>query len=181
MRLVVGLGNPGEKYRQSLHNIGFEAIDRLVGELSLNSWKSKFNGLVINENYQGHPFLLLKPLTYMNLSGQSVQACAQFYKVTLPDTLVVSDDVDLVPGKIRYREKGGHGGHNGLRNIMELCGNDFHRLRIGVGRPDDKRSTADYVLGRPSGETKERLEDSLIKSTEYILDFISGRPIQIVN
>ncbi len=180
MKLIVGLGNPGARYRDTLHNAGFSAVDALADELRVGSWNRRFKGLVAQGRYQQNPYLLLKPQTYMNVSGESVLACKQFFKLELEDILVVSDDVDRPAGSLRYRATGGHGGHNGLRDIIRLCGaNRFHRLKIGIGRPDFQEDVANYVLRKPADETLRLVEDAVQQAVGYQLDFIQDTPIQI--
>ena len=180
MRLICGLGNPGDQYHQTLHNAGFMALDQFADEQGLGGWKQAHQGLLLKGSLQGNPFLLLKPQTFMNLSGRSLVACAQFYKVTPSDILVVSDDLDLEVGRLRYRKKGGHGGHNGLRNIIELLGTqDFGRLKVGIGRPSHGGKVTGHVLGKPSADQAIALEQSCGQVGGYLQDFIAGRTIQI--
>ncbi|MCP4753466.1 MAG: aminoacyl-tRNA hydrolase [Proteobacteria bacterium] len=180
MKLIVGLGNPGEKYRHTLHNVGFAAVDALADEVATGQWTSRFKGLVSQGRYQGFPYILLKPQTYMNVSGESVVACKQFYKLELEDILVISDDIDRIAGLLRYRSSGGHGGHNGLRSIIQLCGaNRFHRLKIGIGRPDSSNGVSNYVLSKPSSEIRQPIDEAVRQTVEYQLDFIRDIPIQI--
>ncbi len=180
MKLIVGLGNPGSKYKDTLHNVGFAAIDRLADELSLVQCVKKFKAEMIRGSCDGFPFILLKPLTYMNVSGEAVLACKQFFKLELENILVVSDDIDRSVGSLRYRVSGGHGGHNGLRSIIQLCGgNDFHRIKIGIGRPESGQEIASYVLSKPAAGTEILVDDAINMTSGYLLDFIKGNPIQI--
>ncbi|PCI30720.1 MAG: aminoacyl-tRNA hydrolase [SAR324 cluster bacterium] len=180
MKIIVGLGNPGKKYEGTLHNAGFAAIDCLAETLGALQWTQRFKGLVAQGRYQGESFILLKPQTYMNVSGESVLACKQFFKADLEDVLVLSDDLDLAAGTLRYRAKGGHGGHNGLRNIIQLCGgNLFPRIKIGIGRPQGVKQVASYVLNKPPLEVQLLVEESIRQTTEYQLAFLKGLEIQI--
>jgi peptidyl-tRNA hydrolase, PTH1 family len=180
MKLIVGLGNPGAKYQNTLHNVGFAAIDYLCQRQSLSVWASKFKGLYLKGTIGGQQFILLKPQTYMNLSGESVLACVQFFKLDLEDVLVISDDVDRPAGTLRYRASGGHGGHNGLRSIIQLCGsNQFHRIKIGIGRPEGKKAVADYVLGNPPEEIKISVNNAIEAVDQYLTQFIENQPVQI--
>jgi peptidyl-tRNA hydrolase, PTH1 family len=180
MKLIVGLGNPGAKYQNTLHNVGFAAIDFLCQRRSLSNWATKFKGLYLKESIGGAQFILLKPQTYMNLSGESVLACVQFFKLDLEDVLVISDDVDRPAGTLRYRASGGHGGHNGLRSITQLCGsNQFHRIKIGIGRPEGKIGVADYVLGNPPEEVKISVNNAIEAIDQYLTQFIQNQPVQI--
>ncbi len=180
MKLIVGLGNPGDQYRNTLHNVGFQLLDLLAGELQETQWQQKFKGESLQGRLGSQSYALLKPQTYMNISGESVLACKQFYKLDLEDILVISDDIDRPAGTLRYRISGGHGGHNGLRSIIQQCGgNSFHRLRIGIGRPLSSDNIAKYVLSKPSTETKIAIETALRGSIEHLKDFINELTIQI--
>ncbi|OGG94880.1 MAG: aminoacyl-tRNA hydrolase [Candidatus Lambdaproteobacteria bacterium RIFOXYD2_FULL_50_16] len=179
MRLVCGLGNPGQEYEGTPHNAGFLALDKFAERLKLGPWKLGHQGLLIKDNLEGSPFVLLKPQTFMNRSGQSLSACARFFKVELADILVVSDDLDLETGRLRYRQKGGHGGHNGLKDIIAHLGGDgFERLRIGIGRPQ-KGNVTGHVLGKAKGESKELLELAANEAAEQIKNFIGHKPVHI--
>lgn len=180
MKLIVGLGNPGGKYQETLHNVGFNAVDGLALQISSGSWVDKFKGKLMQGRIGQNAFLLLKPQTFMNLSGDSVSACKQFYKVELEDILVVYDDVDRPAGSLRYRTAGGHGGHNGMRDIIQKCGgNQFHRIKIGIGRPLGNKKVADYVLGKPPLEVRIAVDEAVTKTGRYLTDFINGQTIAI--
>lgn len=156
MKLLVGLGNPGQRYEMSRHNAGFWVIDELARDAKVD-WDQgavdKFQGVMAKGQVLGEACLLLKPMTFMNLSGRSVLKVAQFFKIPSEDWIVMHDDIDVPSGKVRARAGGGHGGHNGIRSIMEESGkDDFQRVKLGVGRPpklEDGRpmmDVADYVL-----------------------------------
>ncbi len=180
MKLIVGLGNPGSRYQNTLHNVGFLALDALSAKISADRWLSRFKGLMSRGSYQGCAYTLLKPQTFMNVSGESVLSCQQFFKVPITDVLVISDDIDRPVGALRYRTSGGHGGHNGLRSIIQLSGsNDFHRIKIGIGRPDGRQKVADYVLSKPSADVADLIERAVQQTVDYQLDFILDRTIQI--
>lgn len=159
MKCIVGLGNPGKQYDKTRHNIGFMVIEAL---LKRNQWelnKSKFHGIYALEHLNGEKVLIVEPQTYMNLSGECVRPLMDFYGLEPEDVLVVYDDLDLPPGKIRLREKGGHGGHNGIRSLIQHLGTkDFKRIRLGIGRPQGSKPVVDYVLGK---FTKEEEPDVL--------------------
>jgi PTH1 family peptidyl-tRNA hydrolase len=141
--LFVGLGNPGSKYEETRHNIGFKVIDALVDEFGARDIsKSVFYG----ELYRTASTLFLKPTTFMNLSGKSVFPVKQFFKIELEDIIVIHDDIDLPFGAVRFKRGGGHGGHNGLKSIDAIVGKEYLRVRIGVGKPERKSQVADYVL-----------------------------------
>lgn len=146
MRLVVGLGNPGAAYARNRHNIGFMAADTLVRRHSFGPWRGKFQGEVADGVIGGERVLLLKPQTYMNLSGQSVAAAVRFQKIELNDVIVIHDELDLAPGKLRVKKGGGAGGHNGLRSIDAHLGPDYWRVRLGVGHPGEKDRVTGHVL-----------------------------------
>ncbi len=145
--LIVGLGNPGARYARTRHNVGFMAVDAWAAELApaRPSWSEKWKGLTTTVSCGGHRCVLLKPQTYMNRSGQSVQPAAQFHRVTPAQLVVVHDEIDFPLGRLAIKKGGGHGGHNGLRDIVALLGNEFLRIRLGVGRPVHGE-VADYVL-----------------------------------
>ncbi len=145
MQLFVGLGNPGEKYSQNRHNIGFMALDR-IATLGFSGWKPKFQGLVAEGRIGSEKITLLKPQTFMNLSGQSVGEAMRYYKLTPEDITVFHDELDLAPGKVRLKTGGGHAGHNGLRSMHQHIGPDYHRVRLGIGHPGHKDKVARYVL-----------------------------------
>lgn len=146
MKLFVGLGNPGAKYARNRHNIGFMAVDRIAGDHGFGPWKSRFQGEATEGRLGSDKVLLLKPGTFMNRSGQSVQAAMQFYKLAPGDVVVFHDELDLAPGKCRVKQGGGHAGHNGLRSIHGHIGEAYGRVRLGIGHPGHKDAVAGYVL-----------------------------------
>lgn len=146
MQLFVGLGNPGAKYARNRHNIGFMALDRIADDHGFGPWKSKFQGQIAEGRLGGDKVLLLKPETFMNLSGQSVGEAMRFYKLEPGDVTVFHDELDLAPGKVRVKQGGGHAGHNGLRSIHAHIGEAYRRVRLGIGHPGRKEAVAGYVL-----------------------------------
>ncbi|HVY21558.1 MAG TPA: aminoacyl-tRNA hydrolase [Bauldia sp.] len=146
MLLVVGLGNPGPEYARQRHNVGFIAVDAIHRRHGFQPWRRRFSGEIAEGTLSGEKALLLKPLTYMNDSGRSVQEAAHFYKLEPKDIVVIHDEVDLPPGKTRMKVGGGAAGHNGLRSIDAAIGQDYRRLRIGVGHPGVKEAVPGYVL-----------------------------------
>lgn len=146
MWLFVGLGNPGDKYQQNRHNIGFMAVDAIAHRHNFSGWQKKFQALACEGRLGSARVLLLKPQTFMNLSGQSVREAAAFYKIGLENVAVFHDELDLVPGKVRVKKGGGSGGHNGIRSIDEHLGQDYLRVRLGIGHPGDKNLVSPYVL-----------------------------------
>ncbi|MBC5638407.1 aminoacyl-tRNA hydrolase [Ornithinibacillus sp. BX22] len=162
MKCIVGLGNPGKKYQNTRHNIGFMVIDELVARHNLDLNKTKFKGLYTITTLKGEKVLLLEPQTYMNLSGESLRPLMEYYDIELEDVLVIYDDLDLPTGKIRLRQKGGHGGHNGIRSIIDQLGTkDFKRIRLGVGRPVSPIPVVDYVLGAFPKEEEALVKESI--------------------
>jgi PTH1 family peptidyl-tRNA hydrolase len=146
MRLLVGLGNPGGSYARNRHNIGFMTADAIVRRHSFSPWRAKFQGAVAEGVIGGERTLVLKPETFMNLSGQSVVAAARFHKIDPADIIVLHDELDLPPGKVRVKKGGGAGGHNGLRSIDAHLGPEYWRVRLGIGHPGDKALVTAWVL-----------------------------------
>jgi len=158
MYIVVGLGNPGRKYDVTRHNIGFEVIDELARTHQIKMTKVKFKSLIGEGQINGEKVILVKPQTYMNLSGQAVKEIMSFYQLEMSQLIVAYDDIDLDVGKLRIRKKGSGGSHNGMRNILLLMQDEnFPRVRIGIGRPDGRQPLADYVLSKFSSEEQKVL------------------------
>ncbi|MGK5095367.1 aminoacyl-tRNA hydrolase [Deltaproteobacteria bacterium TL4] len=173
MKVIIGLGNPGSEYENTPHNVGFMLLDLLAKSLQCSSFRSKFHGEMASGTYGGEPFVLLKPMTYMNHSGESVAACSRFYKTTVEDLVVISDDLELSPGRVRFRLNGGHGGHNGLRSIMEhLQSNEFKRVRVGIGRPGGSHSVSDYVLSPWKEPDFSKIQEISSAVVECLVRFI---------
>lgn len=168
MYLIVGLGNPGKRYEETRHNIGFMTVDRLLSTLTHTKIsKNSFKG----ELYKADNFLLLKPQTFMNLSGESVSAVVNFYK---PDeVIVIHDDLDLKLGALRYKRGGGHGGHNGLKSIDSYIGKEYIRVRMGIGRPVLKEEVAHFVLQNFTKEEFECVENSIDRVSGALKNFSS--------
>ena len=170
MRLIVGLGNPGKKYDHTRHNVGFDVLDVLYDRLENASPEKFVKGSAQKGLLKGEKVMLLKPLTYMNLSGEALQEASAYYKIPPEDIIVICDDIDLPPGYLRIREKGGPGGHNGLKNIIDhLHTQDFVRIRLGIGdRADKRQDLADHVLGHfAEGEA-----DAMEKAMEHAADAV---------
>jgi PTH1 family peptidyl-tRNA hydrolase len=166
MQLLVGLGNPGERYARTRHNVGFMAIDRIAEQYRFNPWKKKFQGLVAEGEIDGARVTLLKPETYMNESGRSVGEALRYLKLDLADIAVFHDELDLVPGKIKLKVGGGNAGHNGLRSLTAHIGNEYRRVRIGIGHPGSKDAVVHFVLHDFAKSDAEWLEP--------VLDAIAG-------
>lgn len=146
MKLFVGLGNPGTKYAHNRHNIGFMALDQIASDHGFAPWRKKFQGQLTEGRLGREKVILLKPETFMNLSGQSVGEAMRFFKLTPADITVFHDELDLIPGKCRVKMGGGHAGHNGLRSIHQHIGAEYQRVRLGIGHPGQKDRVAGYVL-----------------------------------
>lgn len=147
MLLVAGLGNPGSRHAKNRHNIGYMAADAIARRHSFSNWSKKFRGEIAEGHMAGEKVLLIKPQTYMNLSGESIGEAMRFYKVAPSDLIVIYDELDLAPGKVRIKTGGGHGGHNGIRSIDSHCGKEYRRLRLGIGHPGHKERVNSHVLG----------------------------------
>ena len=173
MLLWVGLGNPGGKYAGHRHNIGFMAIDAIGDDHNFPAEKSQFKGLVRSGVIDGTKVLLLKPTTFMNESGQSVQAAMQFYKIPLENVTVFHDELDIDPGKYRLKIGGGIAGHNGLRSIKKHCGNEFQRVRMGIGHPGQKDRVSGYVLS-DFAKDEHDLRDDMINGSARFADLLAG-------
>ncbi len=179
MHLLVGLGNPGREYESTRHNAGFEAIDRLASASNATAFREKFSGEYATGSLAGEPVVLLRPLTYMNLSGQCVQPAAAFFKVPPARIVVLHDELDVPLGQLRAKVGGGHAGHNGLRDIQAKLGTpEFARVRIGIGRPGPgfKGTVADFVLQRFDAYERGQLEQSLGKVQPIVEAFLAGNP-----
>ncbi|MEN9205859.1 MAG: aminoacyl-tRNA hydrolase [Thermostichales cyanobacterium BF4_bins_65] len=175
IRLIVGLGNPGPQYQHSRHNCGFMVLDRLSQRWGIPlQHESRFQGLVGEGLFQTHKLRLLQPQTYMNRSGQSVQAILAWYKWDPEQMLVIYDDIDLPLGRLRLRQRGSAGGHNGIKSLIEHVGTDvFPRLRVGVGHPGGKKAVVQHVLGAFSPEEQgcaNRVLDTVVEAVELILE-----------
>ena len=171
--LVIGLGNPGTEYESTRHNAGFMMLDHFCAQTGSTISQSKFQGLFGTARINGHSVYLLKPQTYMNLSGKSVVSCMSFYHLPIESVIVIHDELDLPVGDVRVKIGGGSGGHNGLKSIMELTGhNDFARIRIGIGRPEHG-DVVNYVLGKFPENEVESFSASLKIGTEALRTYIS--------
>ncbi len=173
--LVVGLGNPGREYKDNRHNVGFMLIDRLTVRLDARLSRMQAKALVGSVNYEGNKIIFAKPQTYMNLSGQSIQSLARFYKLPLENMIVAHDDLDLPFGTIRIRPGGGPGGQKGIASTIERLGTkDFRRVRIGIGRPPGRMDPAAYVLQDFSQADLTLLSEVLDHAADAVLTFITG-------
>ena len=168
MKIVVGLGNPGARYKETRHNIGFLVVDELASRWRTEGWKRRFEAEV-TEHRAGGPVLLVKPQTFMNLSGEAVREAAKFYKVVSTDIIVIHDDLDLPVGRLRIRERGGAGGHEGIASMIGQLGTDeFVRIKFGISRPPAEWDTADYVLGRFGPEELPEIKKMIMTAADAV-------------
>jgi PTH1 family peptidyl-tRNA hydrolase len=183
MKLIVGLGNPGQEYRETRHNVGFMVADALVSRWRVDDqWREKFDALQLKTTVGDEPVILAKPLTFMNLSGQSVAATAAFYKIDPADVFVVTDDVALPLGRLRARRDGGAGGHNGLKSIIQQLGTQaFPRMRVGVGRGNGDRDLSNHVLGRFEASERDTVSAAVLRAAEATEMFISSGIERVMN
>lgn len=162
LRMIAGLGNPDEQYARTLHNAGFWFVDELARRRhGAFRYEKKFNAECCKIDVNGAEIWLVKPQKYMNQSGAPVRAALDYYRVAADEMLVAHDEIDLPPGTVRLKQGGGHGGHNGIRDVMQHCGADFLRLRIGVGHPGEKHRVTGYVLKRPSNDVEAAVEANI--------------------
>lgn len=188
MWLLVGLGNPGSKYQHNRHNIGFMAVDEIHRHFAFSPWKKKFQAEIAEGSVKGieEKVILLKPQTYMNLSGGSVQAAAQFYKIPLSNIFVFHDELDVAPAKVKIKQGGGAGGHNGIKSIDEHMGQNYWRVRLGIGHPDpqapDKSEiVSNYVLS-DFAKAEHSWRDTLMqKAAENIALLLNGKGSDYIN
>jgi peptidyl-tRNA hydrolase, PTH1 family len=180
MKLVVGLGNPGTKYSKNRHNVGFMVADRLAEDFRFPEWKEKFSGLFSKGTIAGEDVVLLKPQTYMNESGKSVQAAVAFFHIDLKkDLVVMHDEIDLEFADVRLKVGGGHAGQNGIRSIIGAIGPDFARVRIGIGRPpaDFRGEVADFVLGNFDPVEAATIPDVIVKAKDAAAKWVEKGPL----
>lgn len=177
LKLIVGLGNPGPEYLRSRHNAGFRLADTLAsGAASRFAFDGKLHGEVCRPSIGGVPVWLLKPTTFMNKSGLAVAAALRYYKIESTNCLVVHDDLDLSPGTARLKFDGGHGGNNGLRDIIAQLGHgQFHRLRLGIGHPSDRSRVIDWVLGKPAAADEEAITDAIVRALNILPLAVAGQ------
>jgi len=181
MQLFVGLGNPGPKYATNRHNIGFMAVERIAEDHGFAPWRAKFQGEVTEGRLGTEKVLLLKPTTFMNLSGQSVGEAMRFYKLEPGDVTVFHDELDLVPGKCRVKRGGGHAGHNGLRSIHAHIGAEYGRVRLGIGHPGRKEMVAQYVLQDFAKADGDWLDDLMRGVSDGAPDLAAGHADKFQN
>lgn len=181
MKLFVGLGNPGPEYAGHRHNIGFMALDRIAADHGFGPWKRAHHGLISEGRLGDDKVVLLKPDTYMNKSGQAVHSAVTFFKLPLTDVIVFHDELDLAPGKVRFKLAGGHAGHNGLRSIHAHLGEAYARVRLGIGHPGHKDAVAGYVLHDFSKADRDWLDPVLQGLSEGAGDLARGEEAKFMN
>ncbi|MFA6808938.1 MAG: aminoacyl-tRNA hydrolase [Eubacteriales bacterium] len=181
MKAVIGLGNPGIKYRGTKHNVGFMLLERMTTSLRLK-YRTDFRGKVAEDKIGQEKVLFLKPYTYMNLSGISVAELKGYYKLSGKDLLIIHDDMDLPFGKLRFRSKGSAGGHNGIKSVItEIETNEFWRLKIGVGRPSENFDVISHVLSSFNREESKQLEEILIEAEKGVMLWLEGRETEAMS
>lgn len=175
MYLIVGLGNPEEDYNNTRHNMGFNTINKLAKQYNIEISKKKFKGLYGAGIIENEKVILLKPQTYMNLSGISIKEAIDFYKINFEDIIIIYDDIDIEPGIIKIRKKGGPGTHNGMKSVVnELKTQDFARVRVGIGTPENKSDLINYVIGAINKEDIEKLDNSTTLAKDAIVEIIKN-------
>lgn len=171
-RLVIGLGNPGPEYAHTRHNAGFMAVDLLAETLGASYWKDEAGAKTAKVRIGDAEVVLAKPQAFMNLSGKAVKRLVESYGVSLAEVVVIHDDLDLPEGDVRAKRAGGHGGHNGLRSLHDTVGDEYLRVRVGIGRPPGRMDPADYVLEPLRGEKLERLQESIPTAAQVAIDVL---------
>lgn len=175
MYLIVGLGNPEKEYANTRHNMGFNVINKIANEYKIEVTENKFEGLFWMGQIEGEKVILLKPQTFMNDSGKSVEKAKNFYKIPEENVLVIYDDIDLEPTKIRIRKKGSPGTHNGMKSVTECLGTqNFPRVRVGIGSPEHKGDLINYVIGKISKEEADKLEEGVENAKEAVIEIIKN-------
>ncbi|MEE9986327.1 aminoacyl-tRNA hydrolase [Agrobacterium pusense] len=181
MKIIAGLGNPGTQYAGNRHNIGFMAVDALQRLPSFAPWSKKFKAEISEGEIAGEKVLLMKPQTYMNLSGESVGEAMRFFKLTPADIIAIHDELDLPAGRVRIKTGGGHGGHNGLKSLDAHCGKDYRRLRLGIGHPSDKERVHGHVLGDFAKADRVWLEPLLDAIADNATMLVKAEDSQLMN
>jgi len=175
MYLIVGLGNPEEEYAKTRHNMGFEVINKIASQYDIEINKIKFKGLYAKETIENEKVILLKPQTYMNLSGDSIIEFINFYKIPLENIIIIYDDIDTDVEKIKIRKKGGPGTHNGMKSVVErLNSEEFTRVRVGIGAPERKNDLINYVIGHVSDEEYKKLQIGVDKAKNAVIEILKN-------
>ena len=175
MYLIIGLGNPEEEYSKTRNNMGFNAINKIAEQYGLKINKNKLQGLYESAIIEGQKVILIKPQTYMNLSGECVKQFVDFYKIQKEEILVIYDDMDIEPGKIKIRKKGGPGGHNGMKSIIKMLGTEeLSRIRVGIGRPEHNGDEINYVIGAIPEEEIPKLNEGVENAKEAVIEVLKN-------
>lgn len=181
MKIIIGLGNIGDKYDKTRHNIGFEVIKKIAEELNINDFRQKFQGMAAETRYKDEKILLLMPSTFMNLSGNSLIEAVNFYKTDpKQEVVVIYDDMDLPVGKLKIKKQGSAGGHNGIKSIIPHIGEQFLRVKCGIGKPQEKGTTINYVLGKFAKAEEEEVKKMIENAAKASLELISEENIDKV-
>lgn len=181
MLIIAGLGNPGAQYAGNRHNVGFMAVDAIQRRAGFSPWSKKFKAVISEGEIDGEKILLMKPQTFMNLSGEAVGEAMRFYKLTPANIVAIYDELDLPPGRTRLKTAGGHGGHNGIKSLDAHCGKDYRRLRIGIGHPGNKELVHGHVLGDFTKSDKVWLEPLMDAIADNAGMLIKGEDSQLMN
>ena|SRR5690606_5994207 len=182
VKLIIGLGNPGKPYEHTRHNIGFDVIDELADRWNAPLNQTKFNGMYATVHRPEGKVILLKPLTYMNLSGECVRPLMDYFDIEIEDIIVIYDDLDLETGKLRLRGKGSAGGHNGIKSLIQHLGTqEFNRIRVGVSRPPAGMKVADYVLAKFSNEDQPIVKEAVEKSCDAVETALAKPFLEVMN
>ncbi|MCP3926731.1 MAG: aminoacyl-tRNA hydrolase [Desulfobacterales bacterium] len=179
--LIAGLGNPGDKYKKTRHNIGFNVVQELSQEYNIPLSKEKFSAEFGKGKINNCDVILVKPMSFMNLSGEPVQKITNFYNIDTDDVIIVHDDLDIEIGSIKLKVKGGHGGHNGIKSLISNIGKEFVRIRIGIGRPDGKGDVSDFVLGKFQKQDKDIIAEILYMTKKAVISILEDGPAAAMN
>lgn len=175
MYLIVGLGNPEQEYSNTRHNMGFDTVNKLAKQYEIEINKKKFKGVYGTGNIEGEKVIILKPQTYMNLSGESIKEAIDFYKIEGKNIIIIYDDIDIKPGIIKVRKTGGPGTHNGMKSVIQnIQMKEFPRVRVGIGMPQHKNDLINYVIGKIPKEEIEILDKSTTKAKEAVIEIIKN-------
>ena len=182
MKLIVGLGNPGEKYSDTRHNVGFMAVDFIHRHFAFGAWKEKFKGEFVKGSIDGEDIILLKPYTFMNLSGESVGAVCKFFKIKPENVYVIYDELDLKPNQIKLKQGGGAAGHNGIKSLdQHMTGKNYHKMRIGIGHPGNKHEVSGYVLRKAPADEFAQTEKVIETYMPRLPALLSGDGAKFLN
>lgn len=175
MYIIVGLGNPEEEYKNTRHNMGFDTINKIAEQYHIEIDKNKFKGIYGTGTIENEKVLLLKPQTYMNLSGESIREVLNFYKLDESSLIIIYDDIDIRPGTIKIRKTGGPGTHNGMKSVIQnLNKKEFARVRVGIGMPEHKNDLINYVIGKMPGEDRKILDEATTKAKDAVIEIIKS-------